>query len=224
MKQLTHHLNEPVSALTHVAGGIASLLGTIWLLVLVWPDWPKLISLFVYGLSLTAMFSASSLLHGVKANPRLQYRLNRLDHMSIFLVIAGTYTPVVVVFFPLNWRWPVLTTVWLAAVIGMSYKMFSHRIHGFFNASIYLFVSWGGVVPIILAGNPLQWVPPGGLFLLLFGGIIYSVGFIVYYWRWPNPWPGRLGHHEIWHLFVLGGSLCHFLFMLWFVVPAVNAP
>ena len=218
MNWLNSKLYEPVSTLTHVAGAIASLLGWLWLVVLVWSDWQKVITLSIYGLSMAAMYVSSSLLHGVKPRPRLQFQLNRLDHMSIFLVIAGTYTPIVATFFPPVWRWPVLGMVWGTAVLGMLYKLFSRRIHGFFNASIYLIVSWGGVLPLILAGEAARWLPPGGLLLLLLGGLIYSVGFVVYYRQRPDPWPDVFGHHEIWHLFVLGGSLCHFLFMLWYVV------
>jgi hemolysin III len=193
--------------------------GTIWLVWLVQPDWAKATALLIYGVSMTAMYSASSLLHGVTPRPRLQFQLNRLDHMAIFLVIAGTYTPIITTFFPDRWRWWVLLGIWVTAVLGMAYKLLSPQIHGFMNASIYLIVSWGGVLPLILAGNASRWLPPGGLQLLLLGGLIYSVGFVVYYRQWPDPWPELFGHHEIWHLFVLGGSLCHFLFMLWYVVP-----
>ncbi|VAW40130.1 FIG01964566: Predicted membrane protein, hemolysin III homolog, partial [hydrothermal vent metagenome] len=107
--------------------------------------------------------------------------------------------------------------VWLAALAGITTKLFGRRIHGFFNTSIYLVVSWGGVLPLILAGNAARWLPSGGIFLLLLGGFIYSAGFVVYYCRWPDPKPNLFGHHEVWHLFVLGGSLCHFLFMLNYV-------
>lgn len=220
MNRLNQLLHEPMSTITHAVGAFASLVGTSWLLWLVWGNWPKWIALLIYGISMTAMFVASSLLHGVKARPKLQFQLNRLDHMAIFLVIAGTYTPIITTFFPPGWRGWVLLLVWGTAVIGMAYKLFSRQIHGFMNASIYLIVSWGGVLPLILAGEASRWLPQGGLQLLLLGGLIYSVGFVVYYRQWPDPWPDLFGHHEVWHLFVLGGSLCHFLFMLWYVIPA----
>jgi len=217
MKRIIQRLHEPASTLTHVLGGFASLLGTAWLVWLAWGQWSKVWLLLIYGLSMTVMYSASSLLHGVKAHPSLQFQLNRLDHMSIFLVIAGTYTPIVYTFFPESWRWPVLFIIWLAALVGMVYKLISRRIHGFMNASIYLIITWGGALPLLLAGNAARWLPFDGLLLLLLGGLIYSVGFVIYYLRWPDPWPDLFGHHEIWHLFVLGGSLCHFLFMLKYV-------
>ncbi len=217
IKRLTQQLNEPASALTHAFAAAISLMGTGWLLWLVWGKWDKVVTLLVYGLSMTAMYSASTLLHGVKPRPRLQFQLNRLDHVTIFLLIAGTYTPIVYHFFPTAWRWPVLLTVWLAALLGIAAKLFGRRIHGFFNTSIYLVVSWGGVLPLILAGNAARWLPAGGLVLLLLGGFIYSAGFVVYYCQWPDPWPKHFGHHEIWHLFVMAASLCHFAFMLIYV-------
>ncbi len=217
MRRITRRLYEPASTLTHLLGGLASLLGTAWLVWLAWGEWPKAWTLLIYGLSMTTMYGASTLFHGVRPRPRLHFRLNRLDHMAIFLMIAGTYTPIVYAYFPLHWRWPVLLSVWLAALLGMVYKLFSRRIHGLLNASIYLIVTWGGALPLLLAGNVTHWLPPNGLVLLFLGGFIYTVGFVVYYFERPDPWPHLFGHHEIWHLFVLGGSLCHFLFMLNYV-------
>jgi hemolysin III len=105
------------------------------------------------------------------------------------------------------------------AALGMGYKLLSRRIHGFFNVSIYLLLSWGIGLPIVLFTNIIHIVPYWGLFLIALGGLIYSLGFIIYYLERPDPWPKIFGHHEIWHLFVMGGSLCHFLFMLLVVVP-----
>jgi hemolysin III len=211
---------EPVSTLTHLAGAIAALVGMVWLALLTRDEPGKMLSLIVYGLSMVALFSASSLFHAVILEPAQRMVLNRLDHMAIFLLIAGTYTPIVYNLFPKSWRWAVLGGIWLVALCGMAYKLFSRRIHGFFNASIYPVLSWGGAVPAILAYRVKSVVPLDGVALLFLGGLIYSVGFLIYYRQRPDPWPEVFGHHEIWHLFVLGGSLCHFLFMLFYVVPA----
>lgn len=217
MKRLIQHLNEPFSATSHMVGAMAVLLGTAWLLWLTWGSWGRVVSLLIYGSTTFAMFAASTLLHGIKPRPRLQFMLNRLDHVAIFLVIAGTYTPIAYTFFPSSWRWLMLSLVWLVALIGIGFKLLSRRIHGFLNATIYMILSWGAASPLFLAEDGWYWLPTSGLMLLLLGGAIYSVGFVVYYCRRPDPWPKRFGHHEIWHLFVLGGSLCHFLFMWRFV-------
>jgi hemolysin III len=165
------------------------------------------------------LYLSSALLHGLKVSAERRMWLNRADHMAIFLLIAGTYTPIVYNLFPAAWRWPVLLSVWAIALIGMGFKLLSRRIHGFYNAAIYIILGWGSVLPFLLATNIFDIIPRPGFALLLLGGLIYSVGFLVYYRQWPDPWPELFGHHEIWHLFVMGGSACHYLFMFWVVVP-----
>jgi len=209
---------EPLSALLHLVGGVVALPGLLLLLVISPHDLGRVVSLLVYGGSLVTLYGASTLLHGLKVSPRLHQWLNRLDHMAIFLLIAGTYTPIVYNLFPRRWRWPVLVAVWSIAFVGMAYKLMSVRIHGFLNVSVYLVLGWGAV-PLVLALRLLPTLSPSGLGLLLLGGLIYSAGFVIYYLERPDPWPNVFGHHEIWHLFVLGGSLCHYLFMLLFVAP-----
>lgn len=209
-----------MSTLTHLVGVAVSLLG---LAVLVWltrDERPKMLSLLVYGLSQVVLYTASSLLHGVKLPEERRMWLNRLDHAAIFLLIAGTYTPIIHAFMPKMWRPEVLTAVWLVALAGVVYKLTSRRIHGFLNTSIYLLLSWGGAVPLVLALNVAPRITAGGLALLLLGGLVYSLGYVVYYRQRPDPWPNVFGHHELWHLFVLGGGFSHFLFMLLYVVPA----
>lgn len=221
MKKLNRYLHEPVNALTHLAGALAALAGTVLLVYLTWEEPQKMVSLLIYGVSTTGLFAASTLFHGVKTSSRVRMRLNRLDHAAIFLVIAGTYTPIAYNVYPAAWRWGVLGVTWSAAAVGVAYKMTSPHIHGFLNRTIYPVLAWAGVVPLMVDRSFLQELPSRALLLLLLGGVIYSVGFLIYYSRRPNPWR-HFGHHEIWHLCVLGGSLCHYLFILWHIVPAVR--
>lgn len=211
---------EPINTVTHLLAALLAVPGLVWLLVLSRQEPAKMLSLLIYGLSLIVLFSASALLHGLKVHDRWRMWLNRFDHMAIFLLIAGTYTPIVYAFFPPRWRLPMLVGVWLVAAVGMFYKLASVRIHGFFNVSIYMLLGWGGALPLAFAMQAASAIGRDGLMLLLLGGLIYSVGFVIYYVRRPDPWPGRFGHHEIWHLFVIAGSLCHYLFMVYHVVPA----
>lgn len=212
-------LLEPMSALTHVIGTIASLFSLFLLASLTYQTPAKMISLVIYGLSMTLLYSTSTLFHGIKLPEDRRMFLNRLDHVAIFLLIAGTYTPILFNLFPVPWRWVSLTIVWLVAIGGMIYKLFSPKIHGLINASIYPVMSWAGVVPALFVFRIGSFVDPLGVALLVTGGIIYMTGFVVYYRRKPDPWPGFFGHHELWHLFVMGGSFFHFLFMLLYVVP-----
>ena len=219
MAILKRYLHEPINTITHLIGAVASLVGLVVLLILTFEEIPKMVTLLIYGLSMVGLFTASTLFHGIKVKPRHRFWLNRLDHMAIFLLIAGTYTPVAYNLFTGWWRWGTLSIVWLVAAFGMGYKLMSHRIHGFFNVTIYVLLSWGIGLPVLLFTDLIYIVPHWGLLLLALGGLIYSLGFIIYYGKRPDPWPKVFGHHEIWHLFVLGGSLCHFLFMLLVVVP-----
>lgn len=220
MRLFEKHLLEPWSSLTHLTGAVASLVGTVLLVALTWGDWSKVITLALYGVCMVVLYATSTVFHGWRLPEDRRMWLNRLDHVAIFLLIAGTYTPIVVTFFPQRWRWWVLAAVWVIAILGMVYKLVARRIHGLVNAGIYPVLSWAGVIPAILAYQSKPFLPPGGLVLLLVGGLVYMAGFVVYYFQWPDPWPERFGHHELWHLFVMGGSLFHFLFMLLIVVPA----
>jgi hemolysin III len=222
LKLLKRYLMEPMSAVTHLVAAGAAVVGTLVLVLLSRGDGPKMISMLVYGASVIFLFVASTLYHGVKRPEADRLWLNRLDHAAIFVMIAGTYTPVVYNLFPSDARWPVLAAVWLVALAGAAVKLSSRRIHGFLNVSIYLFLSWGGAGAVAVQPEWLFAVPAAGLALLLLGGLIYSAGFITYYWEWPDPWPKTFGHHEVWHLFVIGGSLSHFLFMLWYVAPVAR--
>ena len=217
---LRRYLLEPVNTLTHLAAALAALLGTLLLLYLARGQPAKMVSLAIYGLCLIVLFAASTLLHGLKLPDEKRIWLNRLDHVAIFLLIAGTYTPIVYNLLPAAWSRPLLLAIWVLALLGMAYKLFSPRIHGLLNASVYPILAWVGVVPAILAYRIEPFVPAGGLALLFLGGAIYMVGFAIYYLRRPDPWPNTFGHHEIWHVLVIAASFCHFVFMLQYIVPA----
>lgn len=205
--------------MTHMAGAAAFLLGSIVLILLSWGQTTKMVSLAVFGASLVFLFAVSAVFHGVKLPEEKRMWLNRLDHAAIFLLIAGTYTPIATTLFPKDWRIAMLAIIWGAALAGIAYKIISPRIHGLFNTGLYLVLSWAAAIPAII----LSWNEPlfsrGGFLLILAGGLIYTAGFFIYFRKKPNPLPNIFGHHEIWHLFVLAGSLCHFLFMLNDVVP-----
>ncbi|MBP8000346.1 MAG: hemolysin III family protein [Chloroflexi bacterium] len=219
MKRLERFLYEPMSTLTHLAGVFASLVGLVILLYFTWNQPGKLLSVTVYGVSMMVLYGASTVFHGAKVSDSTRMWLNRLDHMAIFLLIAGTYTPIVYALSSGPVRVWLLGGVWIVTLGGMAYKLLSPRIHGFYNALIYVVLSWGSAIPLLLFFDITALIPLGGWAWLLLGGLIYSLGFITYYFQRPDPWPGVFGHHEVWHLFVLGGSLCHFLFILWYVVP-----
>ena len=209
-----------MSALSHILGTFAAIAGLVILLNQAQPQLDKMISLLVYGLSMIILFTASSLFHGVMLPNARRNWLRRFDHAAIFLLIAGTYTPIVYNLFPIQHRWAVLAGIWLVGLAGILVKLLSRRVYGSFKIAIYPVMAWAGVVPGLLIHRIKPVAPLSGLTLLLLGGLIFMAGFVIYRWKRPDPWPGIFGHHEIWHLSVMGGCLCHYIFIFRYVVPA----
>ena len=182
----------------------------------------KQVALLVYGISLCLAFLSSVLLHGAQVSTPKQMILNRLDHVAIFCLIAGTQMPIIVTFFDDFWKWVILAVVWGATFAGSYIKLIKRHIHGGWNTFIYLLLGWVSILPATILSNLFTVVPFNALLLLLLGGLFYTTGFPIYYWQKPDPFPNIFGHHEIWHLFVLAGSASHFLFIWLVVIPYPN--
>jgi len=163
----------------------------------------------VFGAALVAMFASSTLYHAI-THQRAKGVLRVLDHSAIYLAIAGTYTPFLLVSLGGAWGWPLLVLVWAAAVAGIVLASTAGRRLGGVRVVIYIAMGWVGVV----AFRPLLTsLGPAGLSLVAGGGIVYTLGVVAYAWR-ALPY-----HHAIWHAFVLGGSALHVLAVLWYVIP-----
>ena len=212
---LTENFIEPYSALTHLIGAIASFGAMVWLAILTFGETGRFVSVIIYGVSQFFLYVASTVFHAVKLPEPDRLWLNKADHIGIYLLIAGTYTPFVFNLVPDPWRFILLTFIWGLALTGILLKMSKRHIHGFISLFFYVILGWGGGIPILL-GMPFHMPLPGQL-LILAGGLIYTFGFITYYWQRPDPWPEVLGHHEIWHLMVMAAGTCHFLAILIYV-------
>jgi hemolysin III len=163
----------------------------------------------VYGASLVLLYAASTAYHAAKSKKKRR-RLRVLDHAAIFLLIAGTYTPVTLITLTGVWGWRLFALVWSLALVGVVSKLFFVGTHKGFTALIYVVMGW----LVLFAAKPLYAaMPAGGIFWLLAGGGAYTGGTVFYAWK-------RLPfNHAIWHLFVLAGSACHFVCMLLYVLP-----
>lgn len=163
----------------------------------------------VFGGALVAMFTSSTLYHAV-THRGAKAVLRVLDHSAIYLAIAGTYTPFLLVPLWGAWGWSLLAVVWTAAIAGIVLAATAGGRHGVLRVAIYIAMGWVGIV----AFRPLlASVGPGGLSLVFGGGIVYTLGVVAYGWR------GLRYNHAIWHVFVLGGSALHVLAVLWYVIP-----
>jgi len=212
-------LRDPISGLTHLFGSVAALAGLIALLVIGRGDVGKQISLFIYGLSLMLMFSASAGYHLTQAGPKFLQILRKLDHTAIYLLIAGTYTPVCFVMFTGFWKWGMLGIIWALALIGVIVKIFVINAPRWVTAGVYLIMGWLALGAIT---EMLHVMPVGALLWLLAGGIAFTLGAIIYITRIMDFVPGVFGFHEVWHIFVLLGCAAHFVLILVYVAPHVR--
>jgi hemolysin III len=203
---------EVASALTHGAGAALALvgLGLLWLAARGHGAGWSLASALVYGVSMVMLYGSSTLYHGLAA-PRAKHVFKILDHSSIYLLIAGTYTPVTLITLRAHGGWWLCGVVWGCAFVGIAVEAFWVYRPKWLSALVYVAMGWLAIFMI----KPLcAALPTAGLWLLIGGGLAYTLGTPVYALK-------RLPYtHAVWHLFVLTGSVCHFLTIFWYVLPA----
>ena len=202
-------LREPFNALSHMAGAIASIVGLTLLVVFaaIKADVWHVVSFAIFGGTLVLMYTSSCLYHGLRLSEKGIAVMQKIDHITIFMLIAGTYTPFCLVPLRGPWGWSLLITAWSIALAGIFLKLFCFNVPRWISTGIYLVMGWivlAAVYPLVMALNlsSLIWLGLGGLF--------YSSGAVIYGLKRPDPWPDTFGFHGIWHLFVLSGSFCHF--------------
>jgi hemolysin III len=209
-------LREPVSGLMHLGTAIAAVLGLAALLWLGRSSLAKEISLLIYGLSLVLMFSASSAYHLIQSNARVVQWLRKLDHSAIYVLIAGTYTPICLHFFDGFWRWGMLGIIWGMALIGVTVKLFVIKAPRWITAGVYLIMGWLSIAAI---QEMVRAIPVGALVWLFAGGLFFTIGAIIYVTKKLDFVPGVFGFHEVWHIFVILGCASHFIVIAAFVAP-----
>lgn len=206
-------VEEVANTLTHGFGLLLSVAGLVFLVVLASfrADPWHIASAVIYGLSLIALYSASTFYHGA-TSPELKEKLRLVDHCCIYLLIAGTYTPFILIALRGSFGTGLFIFVWAFALLGIAFKIFFH--HRFRAASVisYLVMGWIGIVVVQPLFLKLGLIP---LILVVAGGLAYSLGTVFYGWK------SLRHHHAIWHLFVLTGSILHFLAISIYVIPLV---
>lgn len=204
-------LREPVNSLTHWGGASLAVIGLIVLLIVGRGTPAKIVSLLVYGISLVLLFSASATYHMVRVKEKTLEIFRKVDHAAIYFLIAGTYTPFCVNAFSGFWKWGLLGMVWSLAFIGIIVKVFYICAPRWLNAGIYLVMGWLCLAAI---GQMLAVLPVWVIVWLIAGGVIYTLGAIVYITRIFNFVPGVFGFHEVWHIFVILAAAAHFVAVL----------
>ncbi len=202
---------DPVSASTHFAGFLAAIVGGVILTMAAVPlGASRTVGMAIYAAGLMSVFFASSVYHFFDFGDRWNLRLNKLDHIAIFLMIAGSYVPPVLHLLDGVWRVAMLSAVGIIALLGVVLKTITLDLPRWISTGIYLGMGWLFVVPAHLMLPQLEFAP---IAWLVTGGLAYSVGAVVYAIERPDPLPGVFGHHEVWHLFVLAGAGSHYIFM-----------
>jgi hemolysin III len=206
------YMEEVVNSLTHGVGLVLSAAGWGALLVLatLFGDVWHIVSCSIYGGTLVFLYGTSTLYHSARS-PRLKRTLRILDHIAIFLLIAGTYTPFAMGVMRDGWGWTILTLVWGIAIAGLLFKLFSrHRFH-WAATTLYLLMGW---ISVLFIDPVWAALPAGALGLLAAGGIAYTAGVLFYGWH-SLPYS-----HAVWHVFVIVGSVLHYLAVVWYVLPS----
>jgi hemolysin III len=199
---------EPVNGFTHLAGAALSVvvLAVLVGLALYFGKLRHLIAFAVFGLSLVALYTSSALYHLLPVSQRWVRRLRQLDHMMIFVLIAGTYTPFCVIALHGGWRWGLLGTIWALALGGIAIKIWWMHAPIWLSTALYCLVGWAAVAAAPALARAL---PTSALLWIIAGGVIYSLGAVVFALNWPTIRRGVFEAHELWHLFVIAGSGCH---------------
>lgn len=204
---LTSTAREPVSGYTHLAGLAAGYVGALFLVGRAWGSdllWPTV----AYAVSLVALYAASSTYHLVPGSEALTRRLRTLDHAAIFSFIAGTCTPVFWRAFDGRDRAWMLGGIWILALLGIVLRVAWMRAPRALYTSMYVAMGW---LVLVKGGTAFRALTSPVIALVVAGGVTYTLGALVYATKRPDPFPRVFGFHEIWHLFVLGGSALHYL-------------
>jgi len=204
-------LEEIFNSITHGFGLLISIAGLALLITFssLYGDLKHIISCTIYGITLVMLYTASTLYHSFQ-KPRVKHIFKILDHSCIYALIAGTYTPFLLVTLQGSIGWSLFAIIWSLSLIGIFLKVFF--VHRFKIISTIAYILMGWLIIVVM--KPLvHTLPKGGLILLICGGCAYTIGTIFYAWK-KIPF-----NHAIWHIFVLSGSVCHFLAVMFFVVP-----
>ena len=212
------YIREPINGFTHLGGAILSLIGLLALVIktaLTSASAVDITAVIIFGISMILLYSASATYHLVMASDKVIAFLRKIDHSMIFILIAGSYTPFCLIALKEDKGWILFTVVATIAVCGVLFKMIWFNCPRWISTSIYIGMGWISVFMIKPLYNSM---PFGGVFLLLLGGIFYTIGAVIYGLKPSALKFKNLGFHEIFHIFILLGSLCHFISVFEYVI------
>mgnify|MGYP001820260617 FL=1 len=211
-------MQNPVRGFLHGTAAVFSVAALVVLVVRTFDNRSSMWSMVFFGASLILLYTTSSLYHSVPWNSTWKKRMQRLDHSMIFLLIAGTFTPIAYNVLDGRWRTVTLAVVWGIAIVGIGQKIILPRIRTWFSVTLQVAMGWFAVVPIAQIAKRL---PETALVFLFLGGLSYTIGMVIYATGRPRLFPRVFSAHEVFHILVVLGSLAHFLVVYLWVVPLV---
>lgn len=208
----THKTDEKFNYLSHLFGAILSLYGAVFLIIKSTTPW-EYTTFSIYGLTLIILFLASAFHHGFNGKKKTNLFFKNLDYSAVFLLIAGTLTPLTLAFIRTKLTWSVFGIVWFLAIIGIALKFSIKKFPKRITNLLYLSMGFSAafVAPQLLKTNLLSFI------LLLLGGIFYTIGSIIFTIEKPNFIKNKFGFHEIWHILVILGAISHY-FMIYLLI------
>ncbi len=217
MSFLKRYIREPVNGITH---GIGALLALVGLVLMVYDAATSgtvshIVAFSIFGLSMVLLYTSSSLYHSLKVEEKHLELLKKLDHSMIYVLIAGSYTPVCLLALEGSWKWGLFITIWGLAAIGIVKKFLWTSAPRWLSTLFYLGMGWLAVIIF-----PVLWdtLPRAFLVWIAIGGAAYTVGAVIYGIKKPNPIPEWVGFHEIWHLLVMAGTFSHFWAFYYYLI------
>ncbi len=216
IKRFFANTPDPLSGLTHFIGVLLAIVGLVFLLIrpsdtkTVW----HIVTFSIFGGGMILLYSASTLYHWLPGSEKTREIFRKIDHVMIFVFIAASYTPVCLVNLRGGWGWSIFGVVWGLTIAGLFLKLFKMDAPRILSTGIYLLMGWVmviGIYPLVKS------IDIHGLGWLALGGLSYTIGAIIYAIKKPNIFPGVFGFHEVFHVFVLLGSFCHYQMVYYYV-------
>lgn len=209
-------MTNPVRGFMHGSAAVVSVAGMALLISRSAPDRVRVLSMTVFGFSMFGLYTASALYHSVPWREKWKRRMQRVDHSMIFVLVAGTYTPIAVNVLSGAWRSVTLAVVWGAAIVGIAQKVAFPKVPDWFSIALQTTMGWFAIIPFLELVEALS---NGAIALMIAGGLSYTIGLVLLATERPQLFPRIFSHHEVFHILVVLGSLFHFLMILWYVVP-----
>jgi hemolysin III len=212
-------MQNPIRGFLHAGAAVAALAGTIYLAARTWANAAALVGSLVFGLALLVMYTVSSLYHSVPWSTRWKGRLQRIDHSMIYLVVAGTFTPIAIAGLEGGSVWWCLGLVWTIAVVGISLKFVLPKVSTGLSITLQLTMGW---TVILWLQQIWKTLGTGAIVLIAVGGVFYTAGTVIFMTKRPRLFPRSFSYHELFHVLVVLASVFHYLAVALYVIPAAT--